>query len=47
MSEDSNDYGDIYAILALGNQRDNITFVDGHSNRRKGIFSLNLSTQKR
>ena len=32
MSEDSNGYGDIYAILALGNQRDNITFVDGHSN---------------
>lgn len=32
MSEDTDDYGDIYATLVSGNRRDNITFVDGHSN---------------
>jgi hypothetical protein len=32
MISDSHDYGEIYATLILGKQRDNITFVDGHSN---------------
>lgn len=32
MISDSHDYGDMYATLILGKQRDNITFVDGHSN---------------
>ena len=32
MSKDNYDYGDIYATLVLGNPRDSITFVDGHSN---------------
>jgi hypothetical protein len=32
VSEDTNVYGDIYATLVFGIQRDNITFVDGHSN---------------
>lgn len=32
MSEDGNVYGDIYATLVFGIQRDSITFVDGHSN---------------
>jgi hypothetical protein len=32
MISDSHDYGDMYATLIRGKQRDNITFVDGHSN---------------
>ncbi|MGH9976981.1 MAG: hypothetical protein ACRD8Z_14270 [Nitrososphaeraceae archaeon] len=32
MISDSHDYGDMYATLILGKRRDNITFVDGHSN---------------
>ena len=32
MSEDGNVYGDIYATLIFGIQRDSITFVDGHNN---------------
>ena len=33
MSEDGrHDYGDVYAIVISGNQRDNITFVEGHNN---------------
>lgn len=32
MISDSHDYGDMYATLVLGKRRDNITFVDGHSN---------------
>ena len=32
MIRDGYDYGDIYATLMLGKQRDNIAFVDGHSN---------------
>ena len=31
MSEDGNVYGDIYATLVFGIQRDSITLVDGHS----------------
>jgi hypothetical protein len=32
MINDSHDYRDMYATLVLGKRRDNITFVDGHSN---------------
>lgn len=32
MISDNHDYGDMYATLVLGKRRDNVTFVDGHSN---------------
>jgi len=43
----SHGYGDVYAIVVSGNQRDNITFVDTNSSRPppgQHVFTIEIAS---